>query len=129
MRKSIGLLFLVMVMVLTACGGDEEKTKSGGLDPNSPEGRGSAIFRSNCATCHDVKGDRIIIGPALTGVATRAETRVEDLSAEDYLYMSITSPNDYVVEGFTEGAMPQNFGRDLTSEEIDDLISYLLTLK
>lgn len=128
MRKSIGLFLLVLAMVMTACGGDEEKSEAG-LDPNSPEGRGAAIFRGNCATCHDVKGDRVIIGPALTDVATRAETRVEGLTAEDYLYESIINPNDYVVEGYPEGSMPQNFGRDLTSEEINDLISYLLTLK
>lgn len=128
MRRSLVLFLLMMGLVLSACGGDDEN-KEPTLDPNSPEGRGAAIFRANCATCHDVKGDRVIIGPALKGVATRAETRVEGLVPEDYLRQSIVHPNDYIVEGFSADAMPQNFGRDLTSEEINDLITYLLTLK
>lgn len=128
MPRSFILFLLVMVMVLTACGDKDEK-QDPTLDPDSPAGRGAAIFRANCATCHDVKGDRIIIGPNLKDVATRAETRIAGLAAEDYLHESIVYPNEYIVEGFTADAMPQNFGRDLTSAQINDLIAYLLTLK
>ena len=127
MRRGLVLFLMVTVIVISACSGDA-KSQDPTLDPNSPEGRGAAIFRANCATCHDVKGDRVIIGPTLKGIASRAGEQIEGLVAEDYLRESILSPNAYVVEGFTEGAMPQNFGRDLTSEEINDLITYLLML-
>lgn len=60
---------------------------------------------------------------------TTSATRVEGLTAENYLRESIINPNDYIVEDFIEDAMPQNFGRDLTSEQITDPITYLLTLK
>lgn len=129
MQRSLGLVIVVLVLMLSACGGDDKDNKDATLDPNTPAGRGAAIFRENCATCHDVKGERVIVGPALTGLANRAGERIEGVSAEDYLIESILSPNDYIVEDFTEGAMPQNFARDLSSEEIDNLIVYLLTLK
>jgi len=34
-----------------------------------------------------------------------------------------------VTEGFAKGIMPNSFGKQLTSQQIDDLIAYLLTLK
>jgi hypothetical protein len=35
-------------------------------------------------------------------------------------------PNAIIVEGFPEGTMPQNYGKDLTPEQIDALVKYLL---
>ena len=71
----------------------------------------------------------MIVGPSQAGLATRAESRVPGQSAEDYIRNSITHPNDYVVEGFAEGVMYQNYATDLTADEIDDLVAYTLTLK
>jgi hypothetical protein len=39
------------------------------------------------------------------------------------------NPNAYVVDGFPSGSMPQNFARDLTSEELENIVAYLLTLR
>lgn len=126
-HQILSILFLLMVLV--ACGDKKETTKKSSFDPKSPEGKGEALFQTNCATCHAVKGGRVIVGPSLEGVASRAETRVENMTAREYLHNSIVTPNSYVVEGFVEGSMPQNFGRDLTTEQVDSLVAYLLTLK
>ncbi len=61
-------------------------------------------------------------GPSQAGLATRAETRVPGQTAEEYIRNSIVNPNDYIVEGFAEGVMYQNYGTDLTPEQIDDLV-------
>lgn len=83
-----------------------------------------------CYTCHNVDpGSDTLVGPSLSGVATRAETRVPILSPAQYLRVSITVPNSYVVEGFLPGTMTQTFAKALTPEEIEDLVAYLLTLK
>lgn len=118
----------VLILLLVGCGNDEGDDNNGPtLEPEAAAGR--QLFRTHCATCHAVEGDRTIVGPSLEGVANRAGSRVDDLDAEGYLHQSIISPNAYIVEGFASGTMPQNFAVDLTSEEVDRLVTYLLTLK
>jgi cytochrome c2 len=83
-----------------------------------------------CITCHNVEaGSGTLIGPSLSGVATRVSARVAVLSAAQYLRTSIMAPNSYVAEGFTPGIMPQTFGKALTPAQVEDLVAYLLTLK
>ena len=55
------------------------------------------------------------------------ERTLEDVVA--YLRTSITHPNDFIVPGYPENLMPQNYGEILTEAEVDDLIAYLLTLQ
>lgn len=85
---------------------------------------------AGCVTCHYVNAEQgDFTGPNLAGIATEAGNRVEGQSAEEYLRNSIVNPNDHVVEGFTAGVMPQNYGDILTDEEIDSLVAYLMTLE
>jgi mono/diheme cytochrome c family protein len=113
---------------LMAC--SEEKPKeSYRYSADTAEGRGERLFKTHCATCHAVEGDRVIVGPSLEGIATRAAEREEGVSAEIYLEESILNPNKFLVEGFVEGSMQQNFADRLTSENVADLVVYLLTLR
>jgi hypothetical protein len=48
---------------------------------------------------------------------------------EDYLKESILDPDATLVDGFPAGTMPQVWGDELTSEQVDQLVAYLLTLK
>ena len=89
--------------------------------------RGEALFAANgCSGCHSL-GDDKLVGPGLSGVAERAATRVEGLSADDYLYQSIRDPAAFASEGYTAGVM-LNFP-SLTDGDIADLIEYLKTLE
>lgn len=81
-----------------------------------------------CSTCHSLEPDVVIVGPSLAGIATTAGTRIEGVSAEQYIRDSILNPGDYVVEGFPD-AMQRNFGEVLNSEQINDIIAFLLTLE
>lgn len=121
-------LVILLTLLLAACGGGGESDAAPALDPQSPEGKGEASFRTYCAACHAVAGDRVVVGPSLDGIAVRAAQRVPNQSAEDYLYDSILSPDKFIVEGFKEGAMQQTFGTTLSSEELDQIVAYLLTL-
>jgi nitric oxide reductase subunit C len=97
---------------------------------DSPVGRGRALFSSSpalCSTCHSVEPDVVNIGPSLYGIAERGATRIPNTSAEAYIRNSILHPSDYIVDGFTD-SMQKNFGDVLTSQEIDDLIAFLMTL-
>jgi mono/diheme cytochrome c family protein len=83
----------------------------------------------NCSVCHNIEpGSGTLVGPSLSGVGTRAATRIEGLSAAQYLRTSITTPDAYLVEGFTPGIMTQTFGKALTPAQTEDLVAYLLTL-
>jgi mono/diheme cytochrome c family protein len=95
----------------------------------SPEmAAGHTVFQSNCAICHALTPDTVVRGPSLYGVATRAPQRVPGMDARDYIYTSILRPGDYVVDGF-ENIMPTNLAKDLTGEEMDAVVNYLLTFE
>jgi nitric oxide reductase subunit C len=96
-----------------------------------PVERGLALFQrppAVCATCHSLEPDVVIVGPSLAGVATRAVSRVPGQSAEEYIRNSILHPGDYIVEGF-QNVMAQNLGDVLSSDQINDIIAFLLTLE
>ncbi len=71
----------------------------------------------------------VLVGPSHAGLANRAGSYQEGMSAEDYLRESLTDPDAHIVEGFTPGVMYQNFAEDLQAREINDLIAYMMTLK
>ncbi len=140
-------LLLALGLVLSACGGGDKKEEAAPAEaPAAQEeaapaaagdpAKGEELFKQTtlngapgCITCHSLDPDVTLVGPSLAGVATRAAEREPGKSAEEYLRESILDPNAYVVEGFPEGVMPQNFGDVLSEEEINDLVAFLLTLK
>jgi hypothetical protein len=83
---------------------------------------------AGCRVCHSLEPGQVLVGPSLDGVATRAETRVPGLSAEEYLDQSIRDPDAYVVDGYPSGVMLQNYEELLTDEQIGNLVAFLLTL-
>lgn len=98
--------------------------------PAGDAAAGQTTFASQpCASCHSLVPDQVLVGPSLAGVGTRAETRRPGYPPELYIYESITHPSAYVVEGFQDGLMPQNFAQVLTPQQQADLIAYLLSLK
>jgi nitric oxide reductase subunit C len=98
--------------------------------PQGDAAAGRAIFTSaGCAACHSLDPEVKIVGPSQAGIATRAATRKPGYPAELYLYESVTKPGAYVVEGFADGIMPPDFQTKLTSQELADVIAFLLTLQ
>lgn len=82
-----------------------------------------------CRICHSLQPGVTLVGPSFAGVAARAATRVPGMTAEEYLYQSITNPDAYVVEGFPASQMVPNLAEILTEEQIADLIAFLMTLE
>ena len=116
----------VIALFIAACSASARAEPTPTPDPFILQGQ--AVFNARCATCHALVPDTIIIGPSLYGVATRAETRVEGLSAEEYITMSVLRPGDYVVEGFNN-VMITNLAKELTSEDLNALVAFLMTMK
>lgn len=82
-----------------------------------------------CANCHLPTSEKTEIGPGLLNIKHRAATRIEGLSAAEYIYESITNSMAYTVEGFEADLMPQNWAEIYTDPEIFDIVAYLLTLE
>ena len=104
--------------------------------PSQDADEGRKIFTASsigasagCQICHSVEPDRVLVGPSLFGIADAAGERVPGLDAEAYLRQSITDPDAYVVDGFPAGQMLADFGTRLRDDEIENLVTYLLTLK
>jgi hypothetical protein len=62
----------------------------------------------------------------MTGISERAGSRIEGMSAEDYLHQSILQPGEVLVPGFRP-VMPPTYGENLTEQDIEDIIAYLMT--
>ena len=136
------LLLSVMLVALAACGGGNSGGNNAGggeeAEAIGDAANGERLFTAatigannapGCITCHSLEPDVVIVGPSQYGLETRAETRVPGMSAEEYIRQSIVDHNAYIVEGFTEGVMYQNYGQDLTEDQINDLLAYTLTLR
>ncbi len=111
-----------------------EERREGGAAPEEgedPIAAGREIFISaGCNACHtlDDADATAAVGPDLNDLAAVAEDREPRASAEEYVRESIVDPPAFVVKGFSGDTMPGNFGDQLTPEEIDTLVEYLLGL-
>jgi mono/diheme cytochrome c family protein len=123
LRSAFILFCLVM---LFGCGGEPAAPPEPTLSPIVQAGR--SHFQIHCATCHATVPDVTVVGPSLAGISTTASTRVANQTAQEYILMSILRPDDFIVQGFAE-AMPKDFGKKLTGEEVDAIVAYLLTLE
>ena len=128
-RLIIGVSLICMAFFLTTgCGGDEEQ--GGSVQAGEQLFKQATIEnQAGCASCHSLEAEAILVGPSLAGIGSRAEVRVSGLSAEEYLRQSILEPNAYTAEGFSANVMPMVWSDELTEEQVDNLIAFLLTLK
>ncbi len=98
--------------------------------------RGEDIFRHGlydappCVSCHNPTASGrtgFSIGPGLKGVGERAATRIEGMTAPEYLEDSIRHPAHFLVPGY-QPIMYSQFGEKYSDQDIADLIAFLLTL-
>lgn len=136
MRKLILAIALITVgaLLLSACGG------GGGTAGPGDVARGKTLYNRStlgtksaegCVSCHkyDEKEGIAEKAPYTKETAKRSATRVPGMSAEEYIKESILKPDAYIVEGFNKGDMYAKWTTELSAQEINDLIAYLLTEK
>ena len=121
MRKTFYLVVVILLaaLVLAACGG-------GGESGDPAVDAGKDLFaqsviggQAGCITCHSLDGS-VGVGPSMQGIGSRDEA---------YLRESILDPNASLVDGFPADTMPNVWGDELSDEQINQLVAYLLTLK
>jgi mono/diheme cytochrome c family protein len=89
--------------------------------PGSPAA-GRAVFTSaGCGACHTFApaGTSGSVGPDL-------DEALQGKDAE-FIRQSIVDPNAEITQGFSAGVMPQNFGQELSPQQLDDLVAFLMS--
>ncbi|MCB1036838.1 MAG: c-type cytochrome [Acidobacteria bacterium] len=97
--------------------------------------RGKALFtgRFGCIACHGdpARPGSNNVGPHLAGIATAAATRIEGVSAEQYIYDSIRDPGAFIAPECKRGpctaptAMPE-YASLMNLQHFADILAYLL---
>jgi cytochrome c551/c552 len=137
MHKLYLILVLLLVLSLAACGGESAPASSqdeaAGLGDASA---GEELFSQSligtqpgCMTCHSLEPGVTMVGPSLATIGAEAGSRVAGVSAEDYSRQSILEPDAFVAGGFAKGLMPAALADELTAQQVNDLVAFLLTLK
>ncbi len=127
-KAPIYLLMLVGALILVSCSGDNSTTGGSVNSGNELFEQATLGSAAGCKTCHSLEPGTVIIGPSMAGIGTLAGSRVSGMPAEEYLRNSIVDPNAHIVEGFPASVMPNTYATQLTEEEIDKLVAYLLSL-
>lgn len=111
---------------------------------DDPVALGQLLFNQTppgCIACHSVTEGVNLAGPTLAGMPARAEEILlseeyegEAVTAEEYIRESIVDPSVYLVPGSMYSAqgrsfMPDNYDEELTAEQIDHLVAYIMTLR
>ena len=110
----------------------------------NPMALGEAVFRSvapPCNACHSTAPGVNMAGPTLAGLAKRAEQVINSpdykgtaKDAAEYIRESITQPSAHLIPGAMYSAngqsfMPNTYAKDLSPEQIEQLIAFLASLR
>lgn len=89
------------------------------------------VAKYGCGGCHSIDGSSGV-GPTWQGLY-QSQVKLSDgrtvVADEAYLVESVVKPSAKIVAGFPDGVMPQNFGTLMTPSQINDIVSYIETLK
>jgi cytochrome c oxidase subunit 2 len=83
--------------------------------------QGQSLFTSlGCGSCHVLQdaGSQGQVGPDLDNVLADAD--------EEFVRQSIVEPDAEIAEGFQPGVMPKTYGEQLSEQQLDALVEYLL---
>lgn len=127
----------IYIMNWEAEANDEVTVSRDFLVPPSedPVFAGQLVYNQfGCGACHTMEGISAgVVGPNLSQIATVAATRIDGYTAEDYIRESILMPGAYISPDCPTGpcaepsVMPATFGEQMTEDQINNLLTFLLS--
>lgn len=116
----IFILLFAITLVMAGCGGSAEKPADSSASGNLQ--RGKELFSSaGCSGCHSTGTDQIV-GPGLAGLSDREKLPNGKVVNDENLKEWIKTGGSGSI-----GVMPGN--PQLSSQDLDDLVTYLKSLK
>ena len=104
-------------------------TSSGGGGGGGNAAAGKPIFASSgCASCHTFKpaGSTGTIGPDLDSAPSSDAKADSNMDLAAFIKESIVDPDAYIAKGYNKGLMPTNFGSQLSSSQLNDLVAFIV---
>jgi mono/diheme cytochrome c family protein len=93
------------------------------------------LLSAGCSSCHQIGniGEAHKVGPDLSGIGLLAGEVLQGMSLEEYIRQAIVDPNAVVATNCPNGPclpniMPRDYEMRLDSQQIETLVTYLLTL-
>ncbi len=134
MKKGLLTLFILAVLILTACATNERTESTTGLAPvpseysgkTNPLGpdaasAGEVLFNTNCAACHGPQGHGDGPAGATLSPAPKNLPELSKTATDDYLFWRISTGK--------EGTAMVGWKGILTEEQVWQVISFIRTLK
>ena len=134
------VLLALLSVFIAACGGTSDKNQPPVIDESivGVAARGEKLYKQTvigagsapgCVTCHSLAEGVVLAGPSHAAVGLATESAVPGTSAEAYLRESLINPDAHIVDGFTSGVMYANYAKELSGQEIADLVAFMLSLR
>lgn len=100
-------------------------------EPAGPRPPQDLFLSMGCSGCHNLSMDQDANnqgqpGPHMGNLWETAASRVPGEDAETYVHNSIVDPNAFLVPGYMPNLMPQTFADQMSAEEIDSLVTWIL---
>lgn len=128
LQPMIWAAVLLLTVLISGCGGVEPQAAA---SPAVPEVtvqntgdpiNGLLVFNDHCFICHSTQEGQAIAGPSLFGAGARY--------SDEFVRQSIQEPHQILtyVENpqFEDIEMPQGIAAELSDQEFEDVIAYLL---
>ena len=107
--------------------------QAGGGGAAAGTAQGKQLFASNgCGGCHTLAdaGANGTVGPNLNTIDASAAKFGKQLgqTPQQYIFTSIKNPTAFTVPGFPKGVMPSTFGQQLSPQQLNALVKYLMSV-